>query len=346
MSGLTLDRVRKDFGNFTAVSDVQLKVPHGTFVCMLGPSGCGKTTLLRMIAGLDLPTSGSILLDGDDITAVPTHKRNLGMVFQSLALFPHLSVGENIAYPMRIRGAPRSEQKQRVDELLAMVRLTGYADRPVAKLSGGQRQRVAIARALTRSPKLFLLDEPLSALDANLREAMQVELRQLQQQLGITTIVVTHDQREAMTMADTVVVMNKGEIRQAASPMEIYRQPADTFVANFIGATNLIAMETDSSAGRAIALGQVIPGLVVSAGGHATISVRPEDVHLTSPTTEGAIPGTVTFIRDLGGTIETFIDCAGKQIMAVSTPRARPDVTVGQAIGVVLEPSVCVVLAQ
>ncbi|WP_340160485.1 ABC transporter ATP-binding protein [uncultured Hoeflea sp.] len=343
MSGLTLNSVRKDFGSFTAVNDVQLAVPHGTFVCMLGPSGCGKTTLLRMIAGLDLPTSGEILLDGEDITAVPTHKRNLGMVFQSLALFPHLTVGENIAYPLRIRGAPREEQKKRVDELLAMIHLPGYADRPVAKLSGGQRQRVAIARALTRSPKLFLLDEPLSALDAKLREAMQVELRQLQQQLGITTIVVTHDQREAMTMADTVVVMNQGEIRQAASPMEIYRRPADTFVADFIGSTNLIDMDTDSS-GRAVALGQAVPGLSAPGGGRAIISVRPEDVHLTAPGTDGTVTGTVTFVRDLGGTIETFIDCAGKQIIAVSTPRSRPEVTVGQPVGVLLDPGVCVVL--
>ncbi|MDO9418192.1 ABC transporter ATP-binding protein [Pararhizobium sp.] len=343
MSGLTLNSVRKDFGTFTAVRDVQLNVPHGTFVCMLGPSGCGKTTLLRMIAGLDMPTGGAILLDGEDITRVPTHKRNLGMVFQSLALFPHLTVGENIAYPLRIRSVPKEDQRKRVDELLAMIHLTGYADRPVSKLSGGQRQRVAIARALALSPKLFLLDEPLSALDAKLREAMQVELRQLQQRLGITTIVVTHDQREAMTMADTVVVMNGGEIRQAASPIEIYRKPADTFVADFIGSTNLIEMETDSS-GRAMVFGQAVEGL--SAGpGKAILSVRPEDVHLTAPG-HGAIPGKVTFVRDLGGTIETFVEAGGKQIVAVSTPRARPDVAVGQEIGIVLSPELCVVLQK
>jgi putative spermidine/putrescine transport system ATP-binding protein len=195
MSGLTLQNVVKEFGAFRAVNDVDLTVPHGTFVCMLGPSGCGKTTLLRMIAGLDLPTSGAIRLDGEDITRVPTHKRNLGMVFQSLALFPHLTVGENIAYPLRIRKAPKEDQRKRVGELLSMIHLSGYADRPVSKLSGGQRQRVAIARALAISPKLFLLDEPLSALDAKLREAMQVELRQLQQKLGITTIVVTSAKR-------------------------------------------------------------------------------------------------------------------------------------------------------
>ena len=345
MSGLALNNVTKEFGTFTAVNNVELTVPHGTFVCMLGPSGCGKTTLLRMIAGLDLPTGGAIRLDGEDITNVPTHKRNLGMVFQSLALFPHLTVGENIAYPLRIRGVPKEDQKKRVDELLSMIHLSGYADRPVAKLSGGQRQRVAIARALSISPKLFLLDEPLSALDAKLREAMQVELRQLQQKLGITTIVVTHDQREAMTMADTVVVMKGGEIRQAASPIEIYRRPADTFVADFIGSTNLLEAEADSTGGVTV-LGQPVSGVSLGAGlCKATLSIRPEDVHLTAPG-NGALSGTVTFVRDLGGTIETFVDIAGRQLVAVSTPRARPDVTVGQPVGVVLLPDVCVVLAK
>ncbi|MBP2239239.1 putative spermidine/putrescine transport system ATP-binding protein [Sinorhizobium kostiense] len=345
MSGLVLQKVVKEFGVFRAVNDVNLDVPHGTFVCMLGPSGCGKTTLLRMIAGLDLPTSGAIRLDGEDITRVPTHKRNLGMVFQSLALFPHLTVGENIAYPLRIRKAPKEEQKKRVDELLSMIHLAGYADRPVSKLSGGQRQRVAIARALAISPKLFLLDEPLSALDAKLREAMQVELRQLQQKLGITTIVVTHDQREAMTMADTVVVMNGGEIRQAASPIEIYRRPADSFVADFIGQTNLIEAEADSQ-GRATVFGQPVAGLPLPPGAaRATISIRPEDVHLTAPGA-GALNGKVTFVRDLGGTIETFVDVAGRQIVAVSTPRARPEVAVGQPVGVALTPDVCVVLGK
>ncbi|WP_312945836.1 ABC transporter ATP-binding protein [Agrobacterium sp.] len=343
MSGLALNNIVKQFGNFTAVNGVSLNVPHGTFVCLLGPSGCGKTTLMRMIAGLDLPTSGTIRLDGDDITTVPTHKRDLGMVFQSLALFPHLTVGENIAYPLRIRGAGREEQKKRVDELLAMIHLPGYADRPVSKLSGGQRQRVAIARALTISPKLFLLDEPLSALDAKLREAMQVELRQLQQRLGITTIVVTHDQREAMTMADTVVVMNGGEIRQAAAPVDVYRKPADTFVADFIGMTNLIDFSADS-AGRAVVLGEAVEGLALSSGlSKGVISVRPEDVELAAPG-HGTISGTVTFVRDLGGTIETFVEAGGKQIVAVSTPSARPQVTVGQNVGVKLGADVCVVL--
>lgn len=343
MSGLALNSVTKQFGTFTAVDNVQLSVPHGTFVCLLGPSGCGKTTLLRMIAGLDSPTNGAIVLDDKDITQVPTHKRELGMVFQSLALFPHLTVGENIAYPLRIRGIGREEQVKRVDELLAMIHLPGYADRPVHKLSGGQRQRVAIARALAISPKLFLLDEPLSALDAKLREAMQVELRKLQQQLGITTIVVTHDQREAMTMADTVVVMSGGKIRQAASPIEIYRKPADRFVADFIGSTNLLPLTAQG--GTALVLGHSVAGISApSSTGQASLSVRPEDVKLAAPG-DGRITGKVTFIRDLGGTIETFLDVSGTEVVAVSTPRERPVVTVGQDVGIVIDPETAVVLS-
>jgi putative spermidine/putrescine transport system ATP-binding protein len=345
MSGLAINDITKNFGDFAAVDNVSLSVPHGTFVCLLGPSGCGKTTLLRMIAGLEEPTGGAIILDGENITSLPTHKRNLGMVFQSLALFPHLSVGENIAYALRIRRKAKEEQRKRVEELLALIHLPGFADRPVAKLSGGQRQRVAIARALALSPKLFLLDEPLSALDAKLREDMQVELRQLQQRLGITTIVVTHDQREAMTMADLVVVMGKGKILQAAPPIEIYRKPADAFVADFIGITNLLPIEADS-AGRATVLGTAVPDLALPAGmNKASLSIRPEDVSITAPR-EGALVGTVSFVRDLGGTIETFVEAGGTTIIAVATPRERPNVSVGQSVGVVLPPESCVVLKQ
>ena len=345
MSGLSIKDVTKQFGDFKAVDGVSLDVPHGTFVCLLGPSGCGKTTLLRMIAGLEDPTAGAILIDDEDITPVPTHRRNLGMVFQSLALFPHLSVGDNIAYPLRIRGIAKEDQKKRVDELLRMIHLPGFADRPVAKLSGGQRQRVAIARALSLSPRLFLLDEPLSALDAKLREAMQVELRQLQQSLGITTIVVTHDQREAMTMADLVVVMGNGTIRQAAPPIDIYRKPADAFVADFIGSTNLLDVSTDG-AGRAVVLGKTVAGLSVPADiGKATVSIRPEDVQIAAAG-QGAIDGTVTFVRDLGGTIETFVEAGGQTIVAVATPRQRPDVAAGATVGIVLPAESCVVVRR
>jgi len=341
MSGLSLQAISKRFGSSTAVDQVNLSVPQGTFVCLLGPSGCGKTTLLRMIAGLEDPSEGAILLDGADITALPTHRRDFGMVFQSLALFPHLDVGDNIAYPLRIRGVARADQRKRVEELLALVRLAGLADRSVTQLSGGQRQRVAIARALALSPKLFLLDEPLSALDAKLREAMQVELRQLQQQLGITTIVVTHDQREAMTMADLVVVMGNGRIRQAAQPVEIYRKPADAFVADFIGSTNLLPLEPNGTV-----LGVPVPDLVLPDGLAAgRLSIRPEDVRLAAAG-DGALIGTVTFVRDLGGTIETFVDVGGTSIVAVTTPRERTPFAAGDAVGVALPAESCVILKQ
>jgi len=344
MSGLTLEGVSKHFGSVAAVDDVTLTVPHGTFVCLLGPSGCGKTTLLRMIAGLEAPTAGRILLDEGDITGVPTHRRDFGMVFQSLALFPHLNVGQNIAYALRIRGLPGTEQQARVEDLLKLVHLPGYAGRPVSKLSGGQRQRVAIARALAVSPRLFLLDEPLSALDAKLREAMQVELRQLQEQLGITTIVVTHDQREAMTMADLVVVMNEGQIRQAAAPVEIYRHPADSFVAGFIGSTNLL--EVTRQNGQAAFAGTALPGLALPVGqDSARLSIRPEDLRLTAPG-NGALTGRVTFLRDLGGTVETFVEVAGTTLTVVSAPRERPQVASGDEVGLELPPESCVVLKQ
>jgi putative spermidine/putrescine transport system ATP-binding protein len=343
MSGLQLEGISKRFGSLTAVDDISLTVPNGTFLCLLGPSGCGKTTLLRMIAGLEEPSAGRILIDGKDITALPTHRRDFGVVFQSLALFPHLSVGENVAYPLRIRGRTRSEQTARVEELLGLVQLPGFASRPVSKLSGGQRQRVAIARALALSPRLFLLDEPLSALDAKLREAMQVELRQLQQRLGITTIVVTHDQREAMTMADLIVVMEQGRIRQMAPPIEIYRRPADAFVADFIGSTNLLPVEVDGD-GRMVFAGAPLIGVAMpGARKRAVMSIRPEDVHLTS-TGEAAHTGRVTFVRDLGGTIETFVDVAGTPIVAIATPREKLALAEGDTVGVVLPAEACVVL--
>jgi putative spermidine/putrescine transport system ATP-binding protein len=344
MSGLVLDQLSKRFGSFTAVDQVQLSVPKGSFVCLLGPSGCGKTTLLRMIAGLEEPSAGRISLEGEDLTTVPTHRRNIGMVFQSLALFAHLSVGQNIAYALRIRGIDQAQQDRRVNELLEMVHLDGYAHRPVAKLSGGQRQRVAIARALAHSPRLFLLDEPLSALDAKLREAMQVELRQLQQALGVTTVVVTHDQREAMTMADLVVVMGEGRIRQAAAPIDIYRNPVDAFVADFIGTTNLLPV-TRSLQGGALLWGHALEGVAMPAGrSDAVLSIRPENVLLGVPGS-GTLDATVTFVRDLGATVETFLIANGTTFVSVASPRERTEVLVGHTVGVSLSAPNCLVFA-
>lgn len=345
MSALTLEGVAKRFGSLTAVDGVSLSVLKGTFVCLLGPSGCGKTTLLRLIAGLETPSAGRILLDGQEVTGLPTHQRDFGMVFQSLALFPHLNVRDNVAYPLRIRGVAKAACDSRVGELLDLVRLQDFGGRAVSRLSGGQRQRVAIARALAVSPRLFLLDEPLSALDAKLREAMQVELRQLQQQLGITTIVVTHDQREAMTMADTVVVMRDGRIQQTAVPVDIYRRPANAFVADFIGSTNLLDIAANGS-GQALFDGVALPGVTLPAGvPRARLSIRPEDVRLTAPAS-APLTGRVTFRRDLGGTVETFVQAADTTIIAVTTPRERAEAAAGEPVGIRLPAEACVILTE
>jgi putative spermidine/putrescine transport system ATP-binding protein len=350
MSGLRTEGLSKSFGQVHALQDVDLDIPHGRFVCLLGPSGCGKTTLLRLIAGLEAPTRGRILLDGADVTEVPAHKRDFGMVFQSLALFPHLSVGENVAYGLRVRGVDKAKRRQRAEELLALVRLPGLLDRPVTQLSGGQRQRVAIARALALDPRLFLLDEPLSALDAKLREAMQVELRLLQQRLGISTVVVTHDQREAMTMADIVVVMDHGRVQQVGAPLAIYRAPANAFVAGFIGQSNLlwglVAEGGVRIGGHPVRVAHLPAGL--SAGAAVTLSVRPEEAHVRPPGEPGPnrLPAEVAFVRDLGASVEVTARCDGQDLLVVMAPRERPErLAIGDPVQVELPAEACVVLA-
>jgi len=349
MNGLELHDITKRFGAVTAVTDINLTIPQGRFISFLGPSGCGKTTLLRLIAGLEVPTTGNILLDGEDMTPRPTHQRNIGMVFQSLALFPHLSVGENITYALKIRGMDRGARRRKADELLDLVRLPGVADRNIRQLSGGQRQRVAIARALALEPKLFLLDEPLSALDAKLREEMQVELRMLQERLGITTIIVTHDQREAMTMSDEVVVMSTARIQQVGPPLEIYRNPATAFVAEFIGTSNLVAARQAGGtrveiAGTMFDTAGLPDGLKPDDA--VVVSIRPEDVHVFPESSQGPnrLPGQVTFVRDVGASVETFVDCDGLQIVAMATPKDRPDVRKGDRVRVELPAESCIVV--
>ena len=350
MLDLKLDQVTKRFGQVTAVDDVSLALDGGKMVSFLGPSGCGKTTLLRMIAGLDLPTQGRVRLGERDITELPAHQRNMGMVFQSLALFPHLTVGENITYGLRIRGVARGARKRRAEELLELIRLPGIAGRSISQLSGGQRQRVAIARALALEPDVFLLDEPMSALDANLREAMQIELRQLQQRLGVTTIVVTHDQGEAMTMSDLVVVMSNAQVQQVGPPLEIYRSPANTFVADFIGTSNLLA-GTSEGPGRITVAGSAfeVPAGRAAAdkGAAVTVLVRPEDVHVLPGHTAGPnrLPGRVDFIRDIGATVEIIVDCAGQKVISMMTPKDRPDADVNAEVTVEFPAAACVVLS-
>lgn len=349
MSGLVLNGIVKRFGSVVAVKNVNLELPKGKFISFLGPSGCGKTTLLRLVAGLEAPSEGTISLEGADLTSVPTHKRNVGMVFQSLALFPHLNAGENITYGLKIRGMEKSARTQVADKLLDMVRLPGFAARDIKQLSGGQRQRVAIARALALEPRLFLLDEPLAALDANLREELQVELRMLQERLGITTVVVTHDQREAMTMSDMVVVMSTAEVQQVGAPLEIYRNPINAFVADFIGSSNLLdaTLESNSSVligEQSFQVGSTPEGANV--GEKVVLSARPEDVHVLPISNTGAnrLAGKVSFVRDVGASVETFVDCNGLSVVSIASPKDRPDARQGDEVLVELPPESCVVV--
>lgn len=237
---VSFDRVTKRFGDFTAVDDLSLDIYEKEFFALLGPSGCGKTTMMRMLAGFDAPTSGAISLDGTDLTGTPPHKRPVNMMFQSYALFPHMSVEKNIAFGLKQDGHNKTEIKSRVEEMLAMVKLEQFAKRKPHQLSGGQRQRVALARSLAKRPKVLLLDEPLGALDKKLREETQFELMDLQERLGMTFMIVTHDQEEAMTVADRIAVMDKGKIIQIATPAEIYEVPVSRYVADFIGDINLM----------------------------------------------------------------------------------------------------------
>ncbi|MDR6448374.1 ABC transporter ATP-binding protein [Paraburkholderia sp. 22099] len=352
MTHLTLQAVTRRFNAAHAVDGVDLSVPDGKLVCFLGPSGCGKTTLLRMIAGLETPSSGSIHFAGRDITRLPANQRDFGMVFQSLALFPHMTVAQNVAYPLKLRKTVKHEQARRVAELLDLIQLPHMANRPVTQLSGGQRQRVAIARAIASQPKLLLLDEPLSALDAKLREAMQVEIRLLQQRLGITTIMVTHDQREAMTMADEIVVMEKGRIAQVGKPLDIYRDPVSEFVADFIGLGNILPVTYDGTlgvclpGGRRIAVAQT--ARVPDSGGDIRLLIRPEDVCVKPASAEAGanrLAGTVTFIRDVGASLEATIDCAGFTLTATTTPRETPGLTLGMPVLAELPPHACKLIA-
>src|SRR6478735_2404536 len=279
MAHLELDRVSKQFGAQTVVDDFSLAVGKGEFISFLGPSGCGKTTTLQMIAGFLDPTRGAIRLEDKDLTAVHPAKRGLGIVFQSYALFPHMTAAENVAFGLEMRNVPRSERTERVRAALAMVGLAGYEDRHPRRMSGGQQQRVALARALVIRPSVLLLDEPLSNLDAKLREGMQIELRQIQRTLGTTTILVTHDQIEAMSLSDRIVVMNQGRIEQIGTPQQTYERPASAFVSQFLGKTNdfAAAVERTATPARLVAGSWHAPAPAAVAG-PVTISLRPERI--------------------------------------------------------------------
>ena len=276
---ISLRDVRKSFGSVTAVDGVDLDIANGEFFSMLGPSGSGKTTVLRMIAGFELPTSGTVVLEGEDVTTQPPFARDVNTVFQDYALFPHMTVGENVEYGLRVKKVAKAERRRRAQEALATVRLEGYAERRPAQLSGGQRQRVALARALVNRPKVLLLDEPLGALDLKLRREMQLELKQIQRDVGITFVFVTHDQEEALTMSDRIAVFDAGRIQQIATPAELYENPATPFVAGFVGTSNLL---TGEQAERLV-------------GRSGTFSIRPEKIRLdvANPRVRGTVAGVV-----------------------------------------------------
>jgi spermidine/putrescine transport system ATP-binding protein len=321
MSGgnVKLQSLTKCFEDITAVDDISIEIQAGEFFSLLGPSGCGKTTTLRMVAGFEPPTSGQILLDGVDVGRWPPHRRNVNTVFQSYALFPFLTVAENVAFGMRYQSVPRAEVNARVAEALELVQLSGYEKRRPNQLSGGQQQRVALARALVLRPSVLLLDEPLGALDAKLRRTLQVELGALHKQVGITFLYVTHDQEEALTMSDRLAVMNHGRIAQVGTPEEVYNEPADAYVADFLGVSNLMDAQVEPAAGAGrgccLRLGdftlQAEAGRLDSTGA-VKVAIRPERIHLHAYESDGAnrVPGMVERLVFLGSTTQVFLRLA------------------------------------
>jgi spermidine/putrescine transport system ATP-binding protein/putrescine transport system ATP-binding protein len=310
---IEIRNVSKRFGKVTAVDNVSLDIRRGEFFVLLGPSGCGKTTLLRMIAGFEMPTSGQLLIDGQDMAGIPPNQRPVNMVFQSYAVFPHMSVADNVGYGLKIAGVGRAERDERVREALGLVKLEGFGERKPDQMSGGQRQRVALARSLVMRPKVLLLDEPLSALDAKLRAQMQFELSDLQDQVGITFVTVTHDQDEALSMASRIAVINKGEVAQLASPSDLYEFPANRFVADFVGSVNifegkLTLDEPDKAAVDCPGLGKVYlnHGVTGPHGADVWVALRPEKIYLHVPGEGKAVraaaqdaPGGHNFARGL-----------------------------------------------
>jgi spermidine/putrescine transport system ATP-binding protein len=315
-----LEGVTKRFGDdVLAVDDLTLDVERGTFFALLGPSGCGKTTTLRMIGGFEEPTAGRILLGHADVTALPPYKRDVNTVFQSYALFPHLSIGENVAFGLRRRRIRGAQLHGRVREILRLVALEGYERRKPRQLSGGQQQRVALARALVNSPQVLLLDEPLGALDLKLRKQMQLELKRIQHDMGITFVHVTHDQEEAMTMADAIAVMNRGRIEQLGTPTELYERPRTAFVAGFLGVSNLLRGRVDGRGAVRLDAGdtvRVAPELLAGRDGAVAVGIRPEKIRVGAPGgEENSLAGTVAETAYVGVATQLLVDTAAGRLM-------------------------------
>ena len=327
-----ISKVYSDNG-FKAVDDFNLEVKRGEFVTFLGPSGCGKTTTLRMIAGFEMPTSGEILLNGEDISQLPANKRPINTVFQRYALFPHMNIYDNIAFGLKLKKLPKEEIRKKVKKVLDMVDLEGFENRKISTLSGGQQQRIAIARALVNEPEILMLDEPLGALDLKMRQEMQLELKHMHDELGITFIYVTHDQEEALTMSDKIVVLSEGRIQQIGTPEDIYNEPQNAFVADFVGESNIFKgimtghMKVRFCGGEFMGMDDVAEGTLVD------VVVRPEDVIITKPE-DGVVEGEVVSVIFKGMHYEVTVE-SGKYEMVIRTTKCY---SVGERIGMKLEP--------
>jgi len=323
VTSIQLDGVTREFGATTAVDDVSLNVADGEFFTLVGPSGCGKTTTLRLIAGFEQPDAGDVRFGGNSVAGVPPEDRDVGVVFQSYALFPHMSVAENVAYGLRFRDPPEGQTtEERVAELLALVDLAGFEDREPGELSGGQQQRVALARALAPGPSVLLLDEPMSALDARLRERLRVQVKEIQSELDITTVYVTHDQSEALAISDRVAVLNSGRVEQVGTPEEVYREPASRFVAEFVGDNNVFdggpPVETE---GCSVRVGETEFDVGERADGRTTVCVRPES--LAFDCEENRFPVRVENVEFLGDAYRAHCDWDGRDVL-VKTREAPP----------------------
>jgi putative spermidine/putrescine transport system ATP-binding protein len=333
-SSLSLLNLTRNFGAQSAVADVNLEVTPGEMVVLLGPSGCGKTTTLRLIAGFIAPSAGDIRLDGNSIVVLPPHKRNMGIVFQSYALFPHLSVVRNIAFGLEMRRTGAAATEARVKEMLRLVRLEDFAARLPRQLSGGQQQRVALARALAIHPRLLLLDEPLSNLDAALRQDMAREIRLLQRSRGITTIMVTHDQTEAMALADRLVLMHDGKVQQIGPPEALHLRPSNPFVARFIGGSNIVRGRIDTGTQLAPPDGPPIKlAAAYRNAGAATLAVRPDSIRLGVPGQTGRVEGTVELCTWLGATVEHVVRLSPEVTILARGPGLGPDAAMRQSAG-------------
>jgi ABC-type Fe3+/spermidine/putrescine transport system ATPase subunit len=338
------------YGKFVAVRDFSLSIRKGSFVTLLGPSGCGKTTILRSIAGLVDISAGQIMIGGQRVDDVPIYKRNIGLVFQSYALFPHKSVFDNVAFGLKYRNVPKPEIARKVGQALAMVRLPGSEKKLPSQLSGGQQQRIALARAIVFEPQVLLLDEPLSALDANMREEMRVEIKKIQKETGITAIFVTHDQEEALSMSDRIVVMNAGSAEQIGTPEEVYERPATAFVADFLGKANMLAGTAGKPDGAVtLAAGQmvnVVSPKPLAPGSKVTVVVRPQKLSVGAAASGNRLSGRVVSTSYLGGSAIYEIDIGGGTTIRANTPISGRVFREGEPIEVGFDPAGCVLLDE